>query len=187
VDQLQGSRDTVKYEVVPFETPSRPDHMQDIDTALSVGGTPVASSGYFALGYFPGSPWVGAIDEVRLWKAYMPLSDVKAWMYRHNVEYTASLVGHYNMGDGRAATHGDNGIAFGYRPTTVLGRDSVHTWTFRGAGALANYASSGRPQTLLRWPGLAGEPAIEHRAIPAQVRPSRFYFLLHCGNVAVVV
>ena len=174
VDQLKGSRDTVQFEVVDFETSSRPDHLQDTDTQLSVDGAPVMSSGYMALGYYPGQPFRGYLDEVRVWARYLPKPEAESQMMTRNLDYGAdpALVGHYLMGDGRLATHGLNDFSNGYLPTVVAGQESCHSWSYAGptyAGdALANYAK-GRKQTLMPWPGMVTIPVITHKAVPVQV------------------
>ena len=170
-DQIKGSRDTVQFEVVDFNTTSRPDHRQDIDTALSVDGEVVTSSGYLALGYYPGQAFTGYLDEVRVWSRYLTKEEAKEQLHTRSLDYSADeqLRGHYLMGDGRLMTHGNNDFTNGYLPTVIAGQESCHSWTFNAADALANYAMDGRPQTLLKWPSLPSEPVILHKAVPVQI------------------
>jgi len=168
--QLHGSMDVLQYEVVEFETASRPDHRQDTDEQLTVDGVLVQSSGYLAVGYYPEQAFVGYVDDLRLWSRYLTREEAAQQMYSRMLEPPEDphLIGRYTMGDGRPATHGNYGVNTGYMQVPVPQQDSLHSWSYRDA--LANYGNG--PEyawTLHPWPDLPSQPAIMHRAIPSQI------------------
>lgn len=106
--QLKSTRDLVKYSVTDFSTPSRPDNNMDGDGKgkFIVGcGSSDTSSNATCF-----EPWVGHIDEVRVWNRNLTESEILAKMYvrslcdwrenGHCADEEPGLKGYWNMRTG---------------------------------------------------------------------------------------
>ncbi len=88
---IQGSRDTVKYDVKAFETAARPDNNMDGD-----------GKGTFKVGHYEDETYMGFVDEISVFDEALSSADMEANMMKRSllVGAPASLKAYFTMRDG---------------------------------------------------------------------------------------